>query len=490
MRSAVLRRLGAHSGSLPREREGKLVRRGVLAVAIVLGASWLSIPAFVNGFPFVFPDSVDYLVFTPRIYRSPFYGLLIFFFHLDRFIWGPVLAQALIASHLIWVLVRNFAGEPKLAWFAFIVLTVGLFSSLPFFTGFIMPDFFTSVMILTFYLLGFQRAKLGKFEQIYFLLLGCVAICAHVSHLPQAILLAFLVLVLHLCFGNSLPTSLRRGAILSIPIALAVCATMLNNVLIHRVFALFPAGQIFMLANMIEQGPARDYLQEVCPDAKLRICSRGSTLPDKSEEFLWSTDNLQRLGGFEGMREEAGAVVAGTIRTRPSEVVRAMASSIAQTFLVHAPGAELFPLSNDPWMVDVLLKKFGPDTLRAYKASLEARDLIPRAFLRRLDELTFSAAVLALLVGVACSLRLGLVDTLPLTLFVSAALMINNVLCAVGSGVHDRYQARVTWLIALSALLIFARLWRTETARVASGRVVEQSTSPGSAETPAFTQPN
>ena len=156
MRSAVLRRLGAHSGSLPREREGKLVRRGVLAVAIVLGASWLSIPAFVNGFPFVFPDSVDYLVFTPRIYRSPFYGLLIFFFHLDRFIWGPVLAQALIASHLIWVLVRNFAGEPKLAWFAFIVLTVGLFSSLPFFTGFIMPDFFTSVMILTFYLLGFQ----------------------------------------------------------------------------------------------------------------------------------------------------------------------------------------------------------------------------------------------------------------------------------------------------------------------------------------------
>jgi hypothetical protein len=62
-------------------------------------------------FPFVFPDSEDYLVFTPHLHRSPFYGLFIFFFHLNRFIWAPVLAQGVIASHLIWVLVRIHAGR-------------------------------------------------------------------------------------------------------------------------------------------------------------------------------------------------------------------------------------------------------------------------------------------------------------------------------------------------------------------------------------------
>ena len=165
----------------------------------MMGGFWFSIPALVNGFPFVFPDSVDYLVFTPRIYRSPFYGLFIFFFHLDRFIWAPVFAQALIASHLLWVFVRIYAGEPKLGWFALIVLTLGLFSSLPFFTGFIMPDFFTSVMILVFYLLGFQAAALGRGERLYFVLLACVAISAHISHLPQAIALAFLVVFLRIC---------------------------------------------------------------------------------------------------------------------------------------------------------------------------------------------------------------------------------------------------------------------------------------------------
>src|ERR1700722_622076 len=96
-------------------------------LAIFGGAACLLLPALINGFPFVFPDSVDYLVFTPHIYRSPFYGLFIFFFHLDRFIWAPIFAQALIASHLIWVFVRIYAGEPKLRWFALIVLMLGLF---------------------------------------------------------------------------------------------------------------------------------------------------------------------------------------------------------------------------------------------------------------------------------------------------------------------------------------------------------------------------
>jgi hypothetical protein len=34
----------------------------------------------------------------------------------------------------------------------------------------------------------------------------------------------------------------------------------------------------------------------------------------------------------------------------------------------------------------------------------------------------------------------------------------NVVVCAVGSGVFDRYQARVTWLILLAAILLAARI--------------------------------
>ena len=115
-----------------------------------------------------------------------------------------------------------------------IVLMLGLFSSLPFFIGFIMPDFFTSVMILVFYLLGFQSAALSRGEKIYFVLLACVAISAHISHLPQAIVLAVLVLLVRVCLGI-LPGPCCGKWSFFVPIVLATGATLLNNLLIHRV---------------------------------------------------------------------------------------------------------------------------------------------------------------------------------------------------------------------------------------------------------------
>ena len=57
--------------------------------------------------------------------------------------------------------------------------------------------------------------------------------------------------------GASLRSSLRQTAILIVPIVLVTCATLLNNFFVHRIFALFPAGQTFVLANMIDQGPAK-----------------------------------------------------------------------------------------------------------------------------------------------------------------------------------------------------------------------------------------
>ena len=306
MMSLILQDSEAPSTAPPLARHSMLLRRLKIAMAIVVGACFFSVPALINGFPFVFPDSADYLVFTPHIYRSPFYGLFIFFFHLDRFIWAPVLAQALIASHLIWVFVRIYAGQPRLRWFALgcadtrLVLQPAVLRRLHhagFLHGRDDPRLLSSWLP--------RRRRLEKSRKSYFVLLACVAISVHISHLPQAIALAFLVLFLHICLRTPLSSALRQGAILVVPLALAICATLLNNVLIHRVFALFPASQTFVLANMIEQGPARHYLQEVCPAAGFKLCATWNTLPATSYEFLWSTDTLQRLGGFEGMHDEA-----------------------------------------------------------------------------------------------------------------------------------------------------------------------------------------
>ena len=430
--------------------------------AIAGGAICFLMPAFINGFPLVYPDSADYLVFTPHLYRSPFYGLFISFFHLNRFIWAPIFAQALILSHVIWVLVRTFAGEVNLKYFFIAIAILSLFSSLPFFAAFIMPDIFTSVMILVVYLLGFQLSALSRIEAIYFTLLGCVAMTAHVSHLPQALALVVVVLVIHVVVRTPLQSLLIRAGVLSVPLTLAATAILLNNIVIHQSFALFPAGQSFLLANMIEHGPARRYLQEACPAAGYKICSIVDSLPATSYELLWATDAYQKLGGFEGMREESKQIVIGTLRSHPRDVLQMAIETVGSSFVTHAPGADLESLSNHPWMIDVLTKKFGLSAVRAYEASLESQNAIPRAFLRAVDNISFPIAAVGLLISGIVAFRRGFPEATALAILVPAAYAINNTLSAFGSGVFDRYQARVTWLFAFAAVLIIIELVESE----------------------------
>jgi hypothetical protein len=435
----------------------------VSILAVAAGAVCLLIPVLVNGFPFVFPDSVDYLVFTPHIYRSPFYGLFIFFFHQNHFIWAPIVAQALIASHLIWVLCRIKASEASLRYFVFSILLLSFLSSLPFFVGFLMPDLLTSVMILTIYLLFFDLTMLSMPERLYFVFMACVAIAAHLSHLPLAIALAGVAGVLHVGLGMSRRSLLRSSVVLAIPLGLASCAIFLNNAIVHRSFALFPTGQSFVLANMLEYGPARHYLQQACPTAGYKLCGVLGAIPATSDGFLWTSGMYERLGGFVGMREEAGQIVIASIRTYPLEVLEMAVRNIVAAFVTHAPGAELGPLSSDRdyWITKVLAQKFGAAAVRAYKDSFQSRDLVPRAFLRRVDDLAFPTSIVVLLAAGIWALRRGLTEVVSFGLFVVAAFVINNALCAVGSGVFDRYQARVTWLIAFSALLVVAQALRS-----------------------------
>ena len=425
---------------------------------IGVGAIFFLIPAFINGFPLVFPDSVDYLVYTPHLYRSPFYGIFISLFHWNHFIWMPIFAQALIVSHVIWVLVRIVAGEISFKYFSIVVVILAFFSSLPFFAGLIMPDIFTSLMILVIYLLSFQLPALSRLEIIYFTLLSCIAITAHISHLPLVFALVSMVLILHVVFRTPPRSLLIRAGILSVALVLSATAVLLNNIVIHHYFALFPAGQSFLLANMIEHGPARRYLQETCPAAGYKICRIAKSLPATSYELLWATDAYRELGGFEGMREEAKLVVIGTLRSRPWDVLLMAVNTVGSSFVTHAPGAELTPLSNHIWMVDVLTKKFGFSAVRAYEGSLESQDAVPRMLLQTVDNVSFPLAAIGLLISGIFAFRHGLREATALAILIPAAYAINNTLSAFGSGVFDRYQARVTWLFALAGMLITIQL--------------------------------
>jgi hypothetical protein len=425
------------------------------ALAILIGAAILILPAWWNGFPFVFPDSGDYLVLHPLLHRSPYYGLFIFFFHFNRFIWGPIIAQALIISHLLWLMTslvgRKIRVEIR---FLALVILLTLFSSLPFFVGFIMADICTPIMFLTMYIVAFYYRSLSRPMLVYLLLLDCVVTAGHITDFPLAIGLLALFFILALLQRGWEIHRLFPLILLGGPIALTVAAMLLFNGLIFDTWSLTPASQSFFTANLIAYGPGREYLAEACPKAHYKICTDLDRLPITADELLWSSGIFQQLGNFPGMKEEALEIAIGTAETRPGEVAAMIARNFTAGLMTHAPAAEFRSdyFRDVPSFPRLIESKFGRATLLAYETSAEMRDALPYTLLSQVDDVVFplSSGVLIFFILIAARQR----DYAPVMLAASTLAFIvgDTLLCTAISGVHDRYQARVTWLAPMIAL--------------------------------------
>ena len=429
--------------------------------AIALASLILMIPVIMNGFPFIFPDSADYLICTPRYYfRSPFYGIWICFFHLYQFIWGPVVAQAVVGSHLLYLLFRTI-HVPRLHLNLLLSATLlAAFSSLPYFVGFIMPDIFTSYMAILLYLLGFQLTALFPMERVYVLLLACVAVASHLSHLTLATLMVALFVPVAYWAGYAWKSICQRTSILLLPAILTCAAYLTFNVFVLHTFALSPAGPTFFLANLIEYGPAREYLHAACPQAGYKICSEAATLPKTANDFLWHDDFLGRLGGFAGMAKESDRVVSDTIATRPWEIVTMSADNFLESLNTHEPAKELTPTYIPAWtpMFTVLDQKFGPRTVEEFRDSAQMKGTIPHTAIASIDRISTPLAFVVLAVLTVYVAMRGQRDLAAFAIFMCGGIFLDAWLCATLAGVYDRYQARMTWLLPMAAFAIAVTL--------------------------------
>jgi hypothetical protein len=425
--------------------------------AILTGAAVLTLPAWFNGFPFVFPDSGDYLVFHPLLHRSPYYGLFIFFFHLNRFIWGPIITQAIIVAHLLWMLTRLTGGAERAeSRFLLLAVLLTLLSSLPFFVGFIMADICTPIMFLAMYMIAFHYEALSRPMLAYLLLLDCVATSGHITNLPLAVgLLALFIILVAVQSRRGMRLHALPLKLLAAPIALTVAAVLLFNGLIFGTWSLSPASQSFSLANLIAYGPGRHYLHDVCPRARYKICAYTDNLPASADALLWSSGIFERLGGFPGMQDEARQIVRGTLETYPAEVATMIVHNFAAGLVTHAPAAEFRAanLAGVPSFPQLIERKFGPAALHAFENSAQMHDALPYALLNHIDRLVFPLSSLGLAFVAATAYRRRDAATLALALATAGFVLGDMLLCTALSGVHDRYQARVTWLVPLTVLL-------------------------------------
>ena len=138
---------------------------------IFLSSLFLLWPAVYNGYPLAYSDTHVFIsqpVAGFMNWDKPFvYGPLILLFHAWQTLWLVVVAQALLVSHLLWLVVVVLTPEQKrvdtidlyqptastAAWSVgkrhlLTCAALALFSTAPWFVSFLMPDIFAAMAVL------------------------------------------------------------------------------------------------------------------------------------------------------------------------------------------------------------------------------------------------------------------------------------------------------------------------------------------------------
>ncbi|HYZ62779.1 MAG TPA: hypothetical protein VE650_10030 [Acetobacteraceae bacterium] len=423
-------------------------------LAFAAGTLLLCLAAFLNGGPLMFADSGTYIgdgdrllhLKTPLAVRPIFYGVAIWPLHWNWSLWPVVLAQALVVTHLVWLTLRAF-GTGLSPWaFVGVMAALAVLTPLPWYVAHILPDVFAGVVILGLVLLGLCADRLGRIETAYLLALVTAAISFHLSHLAIALAIAVLLVVARLTWRGG-PV---RPVLAAVPLALALLVSVLFSLAVFQRLALVPHNQPFLMARLIADGPGRDFLRAACPTHEYQLCKYVDEVPAKEEGVIWGW--LPTIPSEEGgrIRAEAGQIVWGTIRMFPGRVARdALANTARQ--LVSIRSVDGFP--PERWdqlqRADTMLRRDAGHSVQSTGALRDGERL------REVNLLHQAVAVAGLVLCLALvwpAIGAGLLRETWLIVLVLASQLVNAFVSGALSGVFDRYQGRIVWLVPFTAL--------------------------------------
>ena len=277
---------------------------------------------------------------------SVFYSLFILPLHQGVSLWAVVFVQGAMLGHLLNLVIRCVSGGNvgKLQTLL-VVAALCLFSSLPWFTGQLMPDVFTSVVLLGTFLLAFCADLLSRRELIYVAVLTAAAIATHLSHIVIAFGLILLCGALVPMFVTTQIEIRRWMALLFLPFILAVCSILAVNWINSRAITFARNSNVFVLAKLIEEGPALAYLARACPDIQYSLCAHMDEMKGMHQDDLkwWGGSPFYKVGGLDQLEPEASRIVWATLRTYPLKSSRASSPIQAPAHLPiwHRRRAEL-----------------------------------------------------------------------------------------------------------------------------------------------------
>ena len=433
-----------------------LPSRASTAATILAGAVLLCWPAILNGYPIVFSDTFGYLEQGIEGYvgwdKPWIYGPLLVPLHARLSLWPIVAAQSLLLSAMLWLLQRSLVPNPRRTAHLVLVLVLALGSAAPWFTSLVMADAFTPLVPIGLCILAVRPAPgmppLSRPIRLFVTLVTTVAIAAHLSHL---ILASACIAVLALYRWRTPLAALGTAT----PLAAALALLLAINVVGQNRAAISPYGSVYALARLVADGPAADTIREACPGAGWYLCAWTTRLTDDSDAFLWSPEGPMSQEGVGplNLAPEASAIIRETIRRHPVAVARAALANTVRQLGQDRIGDALIPDYLDVTVRKTLEAYFPPSEVARFDQGLQSHGRLA-AIAGPINPLILSllAAGTLATAWIAVARRsapLGMFATLALV-----AVLANAFATGALSGPHDRYGARIAWLLLVSPLVL------------------------------------
>jgi hypothetical protein len=325
-----------------------------------------------------------------------------------------------------------------------------------------MPDVYAGIAILAVAnLFAFER-DLRPWKGMLWLTLLAMSLLFHTSHTAVALLVLAPAAAVSWAVLRKPPW--RPAATVAVAVGIGLLGEVLFSLTVEAIYGAPPLRPPFLMARLVSDGPGYAYLAANCPEIGLRLCDWLPRLPTDTDTFLWSKDAGTGVFGIvdpatrRALAGEQAAFVLGVLKY---DLLGQIVASL------HDFAEQLGRFGLGEFAYNDYLRRTMPDMLppaerAAFVGSALYRETFPLGPVDALVRAAAAAAAAYLLWRAAAAVLGRDPDGAPADpgLLVFAVVLIGGVVAnAAVTGIlstpHDRYQARVIWLVPLLAVIVF-----------------------------------
>jgi hypothetical protein len=391
--------------------------------------------------------------------RSTTFGLYLHFGE-DSSFWINLGINALATLWILQLTLRVLGMSQPLRLLAMSLVLV-LTTSLPWLASTLLTDIFAGLSVLALFILVAHGKRTSIPEKCLLFILTAFAAATHS---------ATLAVLLGLCCIGWIARPFLRARISvagltqgSLTLVAGAAMLLATNFALSGQLAWTPGGYGVAFARMLQDGIVAHYLRDHCPQQKLKLCPYRDQLPATADQFLWGNSMFNTLGRFQGLNDEMSFIVLHSLTEYPAWQAKAALTATAKQLVLAGTGE-----GTNGWLGHTygIVERFLPAQMKPMRAAQQQRWHFDFTVINRIHVPVALASMLLAAILFGHGVRRRPLDDLTLLAgTVTFALLGNAFICAVISGPHDRYGARMAWLATMVVLIAANRHFTGDKAR-------------------------